>query len=171
MRRVGMRLSTLVIGFIGWALACGWSVQAAQAATCESGNFDKWVQSFRQEAAAKGISARGLAALDGVTYNADVIARDRKQGVFKQTFEQFSGRMVPPRMTRGSNMLKRYGSLLSRIEDKFGVQGPVLVAIWGLETDFGAVLGNFGTIGALASLAYDCRRSERFQAELLDAMR
>src|SRR5215470_439161 len=117
-----------------------------------------------------GLSA-GLSAHDGVTYDANVVARDRKQGVFKQSFEQFSGRMVPPRMTRASNMMKRHGSLLSRIEEQYGVPGTVLVAIWGLETDFGAVTGDFGTIRALASLAYDCRRSEKFQAELLDALR
>jgi lytic murein transglycosylase len=68
-------------------------------------------------------------------------------------------------------MLTRYGSILGRIEKQFGVAGSVIVAIWGLETDFGANLGGFATVRSLASLAYDCRRSELFQAELLDALR
>jgi lytic murein transglycosylase len=166
MRPVGLRLLVLALTF-----GCGLSAQGASAATCQSGSFEQWIEGFKREAAGQGVTARGLAALDGVTYDANVVARDRKQGVFKQSFEQFSGRMVPPRMTRASNMMKRHGSLLSRIEEQYGVPGAVLVAIWGLETDFGAVTGDFGTIRALASLAYDCRRSEKFQAELLDALR
>src|SRR5208282_165272 len=86
--------------------------------------------------------------------------------------EQFSGRMVSPdRVRKGSDMLKRYGSILERIEDRFGVPESVLVAIWGLETDFGVNQGKFSTIRSLATLAYDCRRAEKFRAELLDALR
>ena len=79
--------------------------------------------------------------------------------------------MVPPRLTRGANMLKQYGSVLSRIEDTYGVPGEVLVAIWGLETDFGVNIGKFPTLRSLATLAYDCRRAEMFRGELLDALR
>jgi lytic murein transglycosylase len=79
--------------------------------------------------------------------------------------------MVPPRMTRGSNMLKQYGSVLGRIEQTYGVPGEVLVAIWGLETDFGVNIGKFPTLRALATLAYDCRRGDMFKAELMDALR
>jgi lytic murein transglycosylase len=79
--------------------------------------------------------------------------------------------MVPPRITRGSNMLKQYGSVLSRIEQTYGVPGEVLVAIWGLETDFGVNTGKFATIRSLATLAYDCRRADMFKAELMDALR
>ena len=79
--------------------------------------------------------------------------------------------MVPPRLTRGANMLKQYGSVLSRIEQTYGVPGEVLVAIWGLETDFGVNIGKFPTLRSLATLAYDCRRAEMFRGELLDALR
>ena len=79
--------------------------------------------------------------------------------------------MVPPRMTRGSNVLKQYGSVLSRIETGYGVPGEVIVAIWGLETDFGVNIGKFQTLRSLATLAYDCRRADEFRAELLDALR
>ena len=100
-----------------------------------------------------------------------MLSRDHSQAVFSQSFEQFSGRMVPPRLTRGSNMMKQYGSVLGRIEETYGVPGEVLVAIWGLETDFGVNIGKFPTIRSLATLAYDCRRSDMFRAELLDALR
>ena len=79
--------------------------------------------------------------------------------------------MVPPRLTRGSNMLKQYGSVLSRVETVYGVPGEIVVAIWGLETDFGVNIGKFPTIRSLATLAYDCRRSDEFRAQLLDALR
>jgi hypothetical protein len=79
------------------------------------------------------------------------------------------GRMVSThRLKKGADMLKRYGSILDRIEQQFGVPPSVIVAIWGLETDFGTNLGKFPTFRSLASLAYDCRRSALFQAELLD---
>lgn len=68
-------------------------------------------------------------------------------------------------------MLKRYGSILSRLEDRYGVPEEVLVAIWGLESDYGVNQGKYSTIRSLATLAYDCRRSEKFRAELLDALR
>jgi lytic murein transglycosylase len=149
------------------------SVQPAPAAVaCGSGNFDAWLADFKTDAAAKGISQQAITAgLAGVTLDQNVLNRDRSQKVFTQTFEEFSGRMVPPRMQRGSNMMKQYGSVLSRIEQAYGVPGEVLVAIWGLETDFGVNTGKFATIRSLATLAYDCRRSEQFRAELLDALR
>ena len=148
------------------------SAPARAAVPCGSGNFDAWLAEFRTEAAGKGISQNAInAALTGVSPDQGVINRDHGQKVFSQTFEEFSGRMVPPRLTRGSNMLKQYGSVLSRIEQTYGAPGEVLVAIWGLETDFGVNVGKFPTIRALATLAYDCRRAEQFRGELLDALR
>jgi len=144
----------------------------AHAANCGSGSFDAWLSEFKTEAASKGISQVAInAGLNGVTPDPSVLSRDRSQHVFNQSFEEFSGRMVPPRMLRGSNMLKQYGSVLSRIEKTYGVPGEVLVAIWGLETDFGVNSGKFATIRSLATLAYDCRRAETFRGELMDALR
>jgi lytic murein transglycosylase len=151
-----------------------WTVPAAAAVTCQTGgSFESWLESFKREAAAQGISQRAVAAgLNDVTYDPSVIAHDRGQKVFQQSFEQFSGRMISPdRLRKGSNLLKQYAGTFVRIEQQFGVPGPVLVAIWGLETDFGVNIGKFSTIRSLATLAYDCRRSEKFQAELLDALR
>ena len=109
--------------------------------------------------------------MNGVALDKSVLTRDQSQKVFSQSFEEFSGRMVPPRLARGSNMLKQYGSVLGRIEQTYGVPGEMLVAIWGLETDFGVNTGKFATIRSLATLAFDCRRSEMFKAELIDALR
>ncbi|MBV9981361.1 lytic murein transglycosylase [Bradyrhizobium sp.] len=145
---------------------------SAPAASCGSGSFDAWLSEFKTEAAAKGISQNAItAALNGVALDQGVLSRDRSQKVFSQSFEEFSGRMVPPRLLRGSNMLKQYGSVLSRIEQTYGVPGEVLVAIWGLETDFGVNTGKFPTIRSLATLAYDCRRADEFRGELMDALR
>jgi lytic murein transglycosylase len=148
------------------------SAAPARAAPCGTGTFEAWLEDFKKEAASKGISQSAIAAgLTGVTLDKAIVARDHSQAVFNQSFEQFSGRMVPPRLSRGSNMLKQYGSVLSRIEQAYGVPGEVLVAIWGLETDFGVNIGKFPTLRALATLAYDCRRSDLFKAELMDALR
>jgi lytic murein transglycosylase len=145
---------------------------SAFAAPCGSGSFEAWLDDFKTEAAAKGISQSAIASgLSGVTPDKSVLTRDQSQRVFSQSFEEFSGRMIPPRLTRGSNMLKQYGSVLSRIEKDYGVPGEVLVAIWGLETDYGVNIGKFPTLRSLATLAYDCRRSELFRAELMDALR
>src|SRR5215813_15322269 len=145
---------------------------ALAAAPCGTGNFDTWLAGVRTEAASKGISQAAITAgLNGLALDQSVLNRDHSQKVFGQSFEEFSGRMVPPRMTRGSNMLKQYGSVLSRIEQVYGVPGEVLVAIWGLETDFGVNTGKFQTIRSLATLAYDCRRGDEFRAELFDALR
>ena len=144
----------------------------AMAATCGTGTFESWLEDFKKEAVSKGISQAAIASgLTGLTLDKAVLARDQSQKVFSQSFEEFSGRMVPSRLGRGSNMLKQYGSVLGRIEQTYGVPGEILVAIWGLESDYGVNLGKFHTLRALASLAYDCRRSELFKAELMDALR
>jgi lytic murein transglycosylase len=144
----------------------------AQAVPCGGGSFEAWLDSFKREAAANGIGPRGLAALNGVAFDPNVIARDRRQGVFRQTFEEFSARMISAdRMRVGARKLKQYAGTFDRVEQRFGVPGAVITAIWGLETDFGVNQGNFPTIRALASLAFDCRRTDKFQAELMDALR
>lgn len=145
---------------------------AALAATCGTGSFEAWLDDFKTEAAAKGISQSSIASgLSGVTLDKAVLSRDHSQRVFSQGFEEFSGRMVPPRLARGANLMKQYGSVLARVEKDYGVPGEVLVAIWGLETDYGVNIGKFPTLRSLATLAYDCRRSEMFRAELMDALR
>ncbi|MBI3274387.1 MAG: lytic murein transglycosylase [Methylocystis sp.] len=147
----------------------------AAAAQCgHSGEgFESWLEDFKQEAAGAGISRRAIeASLSGVSYDRSVISHDRGQGVFRQSFEQFAGRMINSyRLSKGRSLLQRNANLFHQIEQRYGVPGAVIVAIWGLETDFGAGSGNFSTIRSLATLAYDCRRSAKFREELLDALR
>ncbi len=165
MRPIALRLACvfLLLGCI--------SAPAFAAAPC-GGDFGAWLEAFEQEAAAQGVSQRTIqSALAGLTYDPTIIARDHAQGVFRQSFEQFSGRMVPPRLARAKRLLTKYRQIFSRIEQQFGVPAPVIVAIWGLETDFGADDGKFPTIRALATLAYDCRRPDKFRGELLAALR
>jgi lytic murein transglycosylase len=165
---IAQSLAAAIIA-VGLASCAG----AASAADCQHGSFDTWLAGFKQDAAAQGISQGTIAAaLNGVTFDQTVINRDHAQGVFHQTFEQFSGRMESQdRLRKGADMLKRYGSVLARIEERYGVPGPVLVAIWGLETDYGVNQGKFSTLRSLATLAYDCRRSDKFRGEFLDALR
>lgn len=160
--------SRLFAGALALALATVPSL--SRAATC-GGDFGAWMQAAKQEAQGKAISAKGLAALDGVTPDPAVLSRDRNQGVFNQTFEQFGPKRVTPLLNPGANKMRALGSFLDGLEIRTGVQAPVLVAIWGLETSFGAVQGNFSTIRSLVTLAYDCRRADRFRAELFDALK
>jgi lytic murein transglycosylase len=145
----------------------------AFAAQCNhKGGFAGFIADYRKEAAAQGISRRGLAALDGITLDDGVIAADRRQKVFDQTFEQFSGRMISKsRLSIGEKMLLTHASMLQRIEKQYGVPGAVVVASWGLETDYGVVHGKRSVVRSVATLAYDCRRSEKFHAELTSALR
>ena len=149
------------------------SASSAFAACPSPAGFGKWLQGFKQQAIAEGISPRTVSiALDGVTYNPATIAKDRAQGVFAQDFLTFSGRMVSKnRMQVGKSLLNKYKSVFNKIEQQYGVPGPVMVAYWGLETDFGKVMGNMESIRSLATLSYDCRRPEEFRAQLLDALR
>lgn len=143
-------------------------------AACQSpAAFGSWLQSFKKEAVAQGISPGVVSeALDGLTYDPSVIARDRGQSVFAQTFLQFSDRMVNNnRLGMGSALLKKNAATFARIEQQYGVPGPVLVGFWGLETDFGKVMGNMETLRSLATLAFDCRRPDEFKEQLLDALR
>ncbi len=145
----------------------------AFAATCNApGGFDAFIAEFRKEAAAKGVSRKGLAALDGLTLDPSVLAADKRQGVFKQTFEEFSGRMISrDRMSKGLRHMQVQAATLKKIEAEFGVPGAVIVALWGLETDYGSNLGKKEVIRSVATLAFDCRRTEMFQNQLTDALR
>src|ERR1700723_151593 len=164
-------MRSLTVHLMWLVLALGAAMTGAQAAAPCGGDFGAWLQGVQQEAAADGISQRTIqSALGGVTYDPNIIARDHAQGVFRQSFEQFSGRMVPPRLSRGTKLLKQYAPVFARIEQQYGVPGPVIVAIWGLETDFGANSGKFPTIRALATLAYDCRRPDKFRPEVIAAL-
>lgn len=141
-------------------------------ACTNTGSFERWLSEFRAEARAKGISPRAIAALDQVTFDQNVINSDRRQSVFSQSFLEFSDRMAAKyRIQQGLALISKHRAVFDKIEQQFGVPAPVIVAFWGLETDFGANNGKLSTLRSLATLAYDCRRPEKFRAELLDALR
>jgi lytic murein transglycosylase len=158
--RFALALGLLLVGTAG---------ETALAAQC-GGDFHEFLSTFRREAAAQGVSPRALAALEGLTPNPQVIALDHRQGVFRQSFEQFATHRIAERLAKGRRMMQAYAPVLQRIERRFGVPGSIVIAIWGLETDFGADIGRTPTIRALATLANDCRRSQMFQGELLAAL-
>lgn len=146
----------------------------AEAASCRNtGDFGAWMRDFRAEAAAAGVSRKTIAAaLDGVAFDQGVIDRDRKQSVFSQSFLEFSDRMIAKyRIDQGGAQIKKHAAVFARIEKEFGVPAPVIVAFWGLESDFGANMGKLATLRSLATLAYDCRRPEKFRPELIAALK
>ncbi|WP_436638365.1 lytic murein transglycosylase [Microbaculum sp. FT89] len=145
----------------------------ARAAQCQPPNgFGGFITQFKAEATRLGVSPRALAALDGVTEDKRVLSLDRNQKHFRVSFEEFARKRVTTgRVNKGKAMLKKYANLFAAVEQRYGVPGPVIVAIWGMETDYGAVLGNMSSVRSLATLAHDCRRTEMFQNELLSALR
>ena len=148
---------------------------AAPAADCGEtpDGFSAWLQGFKQEVEIAGLPPSVIdSALGNVAYDPDVISHDRRQGSFGQDFDKFVAKRVSAyRVRKGRQMLMAYAEPLDKIERRFGVPGPILVAIWGLESEFGAGLGNYPTFKALATLAYDCRRADQFREELVDALK
>ena len=146
----------------------------AYAAQC-GGDFRTFLGAMSREAAAAGVSARVIdSAFSGVTQDQKVLAFDRRQrGTFRKSFEEYaSTRVSAGRISKGRQMLKRHADLLSRIERRFGVPRQLVVAIWGLESDFGVGdIGKMPVIRTLATMAHDCRRTELFQGELIAALK
>ena len=145
----------------------------ALAATCRNTeSFDRWLGLFKKDALAKSISAQVIAeASPELTLDPAIIKRDRGQGVFSQTFLQFSDRMVARyRMENGLAQMKKHAALFARVEKDFGVPAPVLTAFWGLESDFGSNNGKYSILRSLTTLAYDCRRPDFFREQLLAAL-
>jgi lytic murein transglycosylase len=156
------------------AIMVGLFSTAASAATCrDPAGFEKWLGDIRREAIAQGISARAVdTALAGVTFDQAVMRKDRGQGAFRVPFEQFvKSRVTAGRVSKAASQLRQRAALFRSIEQRFGVPGPILAAIWAMETDFGAVMGHMPVVQSVATLAYDCRRTERFTGELFAALR
>ncbi len=166
MTRSGVWKSSVCWGVLAGALLFGIPALAG------TPSFSQWVGALRQEAAQRGIRNATLdAALNGLEPIARIIELDRKQAEFTLTFRQYMDRVVPrARVEKGRQRLRENRALLDEIGRKYGVQPRFLVAFWGIETDFGQVTGGFRVIPALATLAYDGRRSAYFRRELLDAL-
>src|ERR1043166_1913201 len=140
------------------ALLCT-AVGPSEAANCQAQPFERWLDGVRQEAATQGVSPGALAALNGLAFDPAVVRRDHGQGVFQQSFLQFSDRMAAGyRIQGGIAMIKRHADLFARIEKQYGVPAPVITAFWALESDFGSNNGKYPILRAVATLAYDCRR-------------
>ncbi|MEP9371834.1 lytic murein transglycosylase [Mesorhizobium sp. KR1-2] len=154
------RMKALAAALIAFAAS------PAMAQEC-GGDFGAWKSALHAEAAAAGVGAEGLAALDQAEIDPKVLQRDRAQGVFAQTFIEFSGRMISDyRLKHGAANMTKYADVFARAEQEFGVPGAVITAFWALETDFGAVQGDFHTLNALVTLSHDCRRPELFRKQL-----
>ena len=152
-------------------LICLLAPSMASAQQC-GGDFRTWLDGVKAEALASGASQATVAAtLDGLTFDQSIVNRDRAQGVFAQSFLEFSDRMVNQyRLDKGRAEIKRQRALFDRIEAEFGVPAGVITAFWALETDFGAVMGDFPVLRSLATLGNDCRRPELFRRNLLAAL-
>jgi len=135
--------------------------------------FEQWLKDLRQEALAKGISQPTVdSALRDVAVLPVVVERDRAQAEQVLPVETYLKRRVDARTVRTARrMLRQHGPLLRKVAAKYGVPAATLISVWGLESTFGRFSGIRPTIPALATLAYDNRRSELFRAELFDALR
>jgi lytic murein transglycosylase len=145
-----------------------------RAAACHNGaSFDRFLAELKQQAVAAGVSQRALGeAAPYLVYDQGIVNRDRGQRVFGQVFTEFAGRMAASyRMQQGQARIKTYAAAFARAEKEYGVPPAVIAAFWGLESDFGANMGNLPTLRSLVSLAYDCRRSERFVGETIAALK
>ena len=146
----------------------------AQRAACHRGaSFEQWLEAFKREAVAEGVSQRTIAAASHLmVYDQTVVNKDRGQKVFSQTFLEFSDRMVARhRIDGGIQRIAKNRPLFGRVEQQFGVPAPVIAAFWALETDFGGFMGNLPTIKSVTSLAYDCRRPDLFRKQLLASLK
>jgi len=135
-------------------------------------DFAHWLEELRSEAAARGIRQETLdRSLAGVQPIPRVIELDRRQPEFTLTFEEYLARVVPAsRVEMGRRKLAENQALLDRVAREYGVEARFIVALWGIESDFGRHGGGFPVIAALATLAYDGRRSAFFRRELFDAL-
>ncbi len=136
-------------------------------------SFDQWVGTLKQEAVEKGISSSLVdEAFQGVKPLARVLELDRKQPESTMTFGQYKKRIVSTqRVQRGRTMRSKYDAILEKVGDHYGVQPRFIVALWGIETYYGKNTGGYSIIEALATLAFDGRRSQYFRTELLNALK
>lgn len=131
--------------------------------------FDRWLAELKQEAVGEGVPAAVVAeALDGVKLREEVLKRDRNQPEFKLTLGGYLKRIVSEqRVAKGRRMLAEHRPLLEEIAGHYKIQPRFLLALWGIESDYGRVLGDFSVIQSLVTLAFDPRRGTYFRKELL----
>jgi membrane-bound lytic murein transglycosylase B len=166
-REITMAAFTALVAF-----AClGARVDAAQCGSTAAG-FEAWKGQFAEEARAKGVGASGAAALMQTNYAPATIAADRGQRSFGLSLDQFlAKRGASTIVARGRGLKQSQAALFASIQQRYGVPPGPLLAIWGMETGFGSQRGNQNMLSAVATLAYDCRRSEYFTEQLYAALK
>ena len=146
----------------------------APAAACRNtGDFNRWLDGFKKDAATAGISARTMqSAAPYLTLDQNIIWTDRGQRFFAQSFLDFSDKLASRgRMQNGISQATKHKATFARAEKDYGVPAPIIAAFWALESDFGSGMGNKPVLRSLATLAYDCRRGEMFRGELMAALK
>ena len=146
---------------------------SAQAETCgnTSKGFGGFIKQMKREADAAGVSPQAVAALNDVSYDTGIIKKDRSQNHLSVDFLKFqAGKATAARIKKGQAVIAKNQALFDRIEQEYGVPAPVITAFWALETDFGGFMGDFPTIQSIATLAWDCRRPEKFRPQLIAAL-
>ena len=153
-------------------LACqGERADAAQCGGSAAG-FEAWKREFAEEARAKGAGGASIAALMQTNYATATIAADRSQRSFGLSLDQFlAKRGASTIVARGRSLKQSQAALFASIQQHYGVPPGPLIAIWGMETGFGSQRGNQNMLSAVATLAYDCRRSEYFTDQLHAALK
>ncbi len=144
------------------------------AAACHNGmSFDRFLTELKQQAATAGVSQRALAeASPYLVYDQGIVNRDRGQRVFGQVFTEFARNRASDGAAKNAQArIRMHAAAFNRAEKEYGVPPAVIAAFWGLESSFGAELGKLHTLPSLVSLAYDCRRSERFVGETIAALK
>lgn len=167
---VDVRLVGVAVLAAGLAMAAG----TAAAAPCgnNSAGFEAWKRAFAAEARANGVGPKAISALMSTSYSAGTIRADRGQKSFKLSLNQFMAKRGGPAIAaRGKSLKKSNAGLFASIEKRYGVPPGPLLAIWGMETGFGSTMGNQNTLSAVATLAYDCRRSAYFTENLYAALK
>jgi len=150
-----------------------WTSAKAGAAQCGStpAGFEAWKKELADEARRKGVGAAGISALMGTSYASATIAADRGQKSFRLSLDQFlAKRGGAAIVSRGRALKHSQAGLFASIEQRYGVPPGPLLAIWGMETAFGAQRGNQNVLSAVATLAYDCRRPDYFTDQLYAAL-
>jgi membrane-bound lytic murein transglycosylase B len=165
MRNGGRSIKATIVGLAALVSLAG----EAAAAQCgnSAGGFESWKQQFAAEARARGVGAPAISALMATNYAHATISADRGQRSFRLSLEQFlAKRGGPAIVSRGRQLKQAEAGLFASLEQRYGVPPGPLLAIWGMETGFGRERGNQHTLSAVATLAYDCRRSEFFTDQL-----
>ncbi|MCW5212084.1 lytic murein transglycosylase [Desulfobulbus sp. TB] len=135
-------------------------------------SFTNWLASFKNNAIRKGISSATVhSAFKNVHLIDRVVQLDRKQAEYALSFTNYINNAISiSRIQRGRRKIQENAKILRKIQRKYGVSSEILIALWGLESNFGRFTGNFSTLNTLATLAYDGRRHNFFTNELLCAL-